>query len=143
MNQKRIYNTKQKDKIIGSISSFGDKHFTAAELISKINSEGISVGQATIYRMIDRMVNKGELRKYIVDGTTAACYQLAEKSHEKKCSEHFHLKCESCSRLIHVECEELLKISSHMNEEHGFIIDSSKTVFYGLCKECKIKEKIV
>ncbi len=139
MNEKRSYNTRQKDNIIRSIEGFGGRHFTASDLVSRVNSEGSSVGQATIYRMIERMVENGELRKYVVDGTTAACYQLAEKSHKKSCNEHFHLKCESCGKLIHVECEELNKISSHMNEDHGFLIDSSKTVFYGICRECKMK----
>lgn len=91
-------------------------------------------GQATVYRTIDRLAASGELRKYIVDGSTAACYQ--KSGGKTGCREHFHLKCEGCGRLIHVECDELAKIASHMEKEHGFAVDSSKTVFYGICREC-------
>ena len=66
---------------------------------------------------------------------TAACYQ--NSGGKTGCREHFHLKCEGCGRLIHVECDELAKIASHMEKEHGFAVDSSKTVFYGICRECR------
>lgn len=132
MNEKRVYNTRQRDEIVKAISSFDDRHFTAADVVKVLNEKGISVGQATVYRLIDRLEESGELRKYIVDGTSAACYQRADLH----CREHFHLLCEKCGRLIHVECEELSKIASHIESEHGFTVDYSKTVFYGKCGDC-------
>jgi Fur family ferric uptake transcriptional regulator len=47
------------------------------------------------------------------------------------------LKCNVCGRLIHVECSELSKISLHIEEHHGFVLDPSKTVFYGICENCR------
>ena len=105
-------------------------------MVAQLSRKGSTVGQATVYRMIDRMAERGELRKYVIDGTTAACYQLVGTP-DADCREHFHLKCERCGRLIHVECEELSRIAAHMREEHGFSVDSSKTVFYGICGSCK------
>ena len=133
----RKYNTKQKDEILKCISSFGEEHFTAADVVARLNNLGNTIGQATVYRMIDRLAEAGNLRKYVIDGTTAACYQLIGTEYEKNCREHFHLKCENCGRLIHVECEELSRIAEHMLEEHDFAVDSSKTVFYGVCGDCK------
>ncbi len=140
MDTKRIYNTKQKDEILKCISGFGEEHFTAADVVARLNADGISVGQATVYRFIDRLASLGKLRKYVVDGTTAACYQVINDGHGESCREHFHLKCEVCGRLIHVECEELRRIAEHIRGEHGFAIDSSKTVFYGVCRDCKTDE---
>ena len=137
MSTKRIYNTKQKDEILRCISGFGEAHFTAADVVSRLSAEGVSVGQATVYRFIDRLASVGKLRKYVVDGTTAACYQVINDGHHESCREHFHLKCKVCGRLIHVECEELRKIAEHISKDHGFAVDSSKTVFYGVCKDCK------
>ena len=135
MDNKKLYKTKQKDEISQCLSSFGEEHFTAADVVARLSASGSAIGQATVYRTIDRLAASGELRKYIVDGSTAACYQ---NSGEKPgCREHFHLKCEACGRLIHVECDELAKIASHMEKEHGFAIDSSKTVFYGICRDCR------
>ncbi len=137
MNSKRAYNTKQKEMILNIIENMGDVHFTASDLACKLSESGLSCGTATVYRMIDRLTDTGVLRKYVVDGTTAACYQFTGHQHRRSCREHFHLKCENCGVLIHVECEELAKIAVHMQKDHDFLIDSSKTVFYGLCKDCK------
>lgn len=135
MDSKKIYKTKQKDEILQCLSSFGSEHFTAADVVARLAASGSAIGQATVYRTIDRLATSGELRKYTVDGSTAACYQSSGGG--SGCHEHFHLKCEMCGRLIHVECDELAKIALHMQNEHGFAVDSSRTVFYGICRECR------
>ena len=135
--EKRKYHTKQKEEILLCIASFGAEHFTAADVAVRLTREGSSVGQATVYRTLERLASEGSLRKYVIDGTTAACYQQNEADPVAHCHEHFHLKCEVCGRLIHVECEELSKIASHMEEEHGFRVDPKKTVFYGICEKCR------
>ena len=132
---KRVYNTRQRDGIMKAIESFGGEHFTAADVVKRLSCDGNIIGQATVYRAIERLAESGALRKYVVDGTTAACYQVSE-SHSS-CSEHFHLKCAVCGRLIHVECDELTKIALHIASDHGFSVDFSKTVFYGVCDGCK------
>ena len=78
MTEKRTYNTKQRDEILRSIASFGSQHFTAADVTSRLKQEGNTVGQATVYRLLERLAQGGTLRKYVVDGTTAACYQNYE-----------------------------------------------------------------
>ncbi len=137
MLEKRTYNTKQRDKIIFCIKSFGDSHFTAAELFERLAADGIPVGQATVYRMLELLSERGEIRKYTLDGKGASCYQNEMQGGD--CALHFHLKCLDCGRLLHTDCSELSKISSHLLSEHGFSIDSSKTVFYGTCPVCSGK----
>ena len=133
MSEKKTYHTKQHDDIMRCIRSFNGAHFTAAELAARL-----SVGQSTVYRRIDRLAVKGILRKYVIDGSSAACYQYVEPAAGVgDCRTHFHLKCEICGRLLHTQCEELEKISAHIEAEHGFEIDSSKTVFYGICPDCR------
>ena len=133
MSEKRVYNTRQKDIILKAISALGDRHFTAADVVKALSDGDVKIGQATVYRFIDRLEADGELRRYIVDGVSAVCYQRTEG----RCREHFHLKCEKCGRLIHVECEELSRIAEHISSDHAFNVDPSKTVFYGRCESCK------
>ncbi len=132
---KRVYNTRQRDEIIKVIEGFGGEHFTAADVAKRLTEKGAGIGQATVYRAIERLADGGVLRKYVVDGTTAACYQLAEQG--PSCHEHFHLKCAVCGRLLHAECDELSKIALHIASDHGFSVDFAKTVFYGKCEDCK------
>ena len=46
------------------------------------------------------------------------------------------MKCVACGKLEHLSCSHLDGIGEHVAREHGFLIDSSRTVFYGICKEC-------
>lgn len=131
--EKKTYNTRQKDEVIKAIELFSDSHFTASDVAKALKDGGSRIGQATVYRTITKLENEGYLRKYVVDGTSAACYQAVGKS----CHEHFHLKCSKCGELLHVECDELTRVASHIAVHHGFEVDYSKTVIFGLCKKCK------
>ena len=140
MDEKRRYHTKRRDEILRCIEGFDGRHFTAADVAAKLTADGSTVGPATVYRTIDRLAEEGILRKYVIDGTTAACYQK-EAASGGDCREHFHLKCESCGRLFHTECRELSRIAAHIREDHGFRLNSARTVFYGTCADCLAGKK--
>lgn len=127
------YNTKQKEILIKFLRE-NTGHITVQEIHSFMNNSGTPMGTATIYRQLDKLVEKGCVRKYLLDGRSGACYQYVGGA--KECCEHYHLKCVSCGKLIHLDCEFLREINSHIFEHHGFVVDNSKTVFYGLCSEC-------
>ena len=75
------------------------------------------------------------LRKYTIDTRSCACYEYLRQ--DGGCKRHFHLKCTKCEKLFHVTCEHLDGIEEHILEHHGFQIDQSKTVLYGLCEDCR------
>ncbi|MCM1219325.1 MAG: transcriptional repressor [Lachnospiraceae bacterium] len=128
------YHTSQKEKLLEFLVSNKEKHTNVQEISAYLRSEGTPVGTATIYRQLDSLVDSGVVRKFVIDGKTGACYQYIDD--EKQCREHFHLKCLCCGRLIHLECSQLMDISRHIAEHHGFEIDQSQTVFYGRCSDC-------
>ncbi|MBR4626243.1 MAG: transcriptional repressor [Ruminococcus sp.] len=134
MNRNSGYNTKQKEKLLDYLISNKDKHTNVQTISTYMAEEGTPLGTATIYRRLDKLVEQGIVRKYVIDGKTGACYQYIDGSSE--CHEHFHLKCVKCDRLIHIDCAHLTGISEHIYEHHGFWVDSSKTVFYGICSKC-------
>ena len=134
MKRESGYNTKQKEKLLEYLIENKYKHVNVQTISAYMASEGISLGTATIYRRLDKLVEQGIVRKYVIDGKTGACYQYIDEDGD--CSTHFHLKCVRCDKLIHIDCGHLKGISSHIAEHHGFIVDSSKTVFYGICAEC-------
>lgn len=133
------YNTAQKEKLMDFLISSREKHTSVQEISAYLRSEGTPVGTATIYRQLDKLVDKGIVRKFVIDGKTGACYQYIEN--DKECREHFHLKCLSCGRLIHLSCGQLMDINHHIAERHGFIVDPSQTVFYGRCADCSGAEE--
>jgi len=84
-------------------------------------------------------VAEGQVRRYSAGQGESACFQLIEGG--KECSEHFHLKCERCGKLMHLECVHMDSLKDHLMAAHGFSVNSSQTVLYGLCSECTGQEK--
>ena len=50
------------------------------------------------------------------------------------------MKCTQCGQLFHVSCDYLNQLGEHLLEHHGFVIDHTKTVLYGLCAACANKK---
>ena len=136
------YRTKQKAEILDIIGEKGDYHFTASDIAEMLRKKGSGTGMSTVYRMLDKLTEEGTLRRYVIDGSSAACYQIA-KADQTACRHHFHLKCLICGSLFHVDCELIDKLTEHIASDHGFIVDHSKTVFYGCCENCRNAEKII
>lgn len=133
---KQGYNTRQKEYIVEYLRENVHRHVSVGDITEYLRQTGREVGTATVYRCLDRLCQSGSVRKYLMDGE-GACYQYIPDG--EKCAEHFHLKCVACGELIHVDCDFLSEIGAHIHSHHGFRIDRSKTVFYGLCAACEAK----
>ena len=131
---KQEYNTKQKEDILSYLRANSERHVSVGDILDHLKQEGREVGTTTVYRYLDRLCRQGEVRKYVIDETSGACYQYIADAEE--CSEHFHLKCIRCGKLIHVDCAYLGELGEHIGAHHGFKVDRSKTVFYGTCGAC-------
>ena len=135
MDGKTNYKTKQREILLNYISSMPETHFTAGDICRYLKEQGAQVGQSTVYRRLESLVDEGILNKYTVDGTSPACFEyVGAESHgtESIC---YHCKCEKCGALIHLHCEEIREIPEHLLKEHHFRLDPRRTVFYGLCEK--------
>lgn len=136
MNYKSTYRTKQKTELTDYLKEKSGEHITANEICEHFRSQGNPIGLTTVYRHLERLVEEGLVNKYIVDKNSPACFEFVTKdahTHDHIC---FHCKCEKCGKLIHLHCEELEKISVHLSEEHNFLLNPLRTVFYGVCEDC-------
>ena len=139
-NKKGGYQTKQKACLLAYLEEHAHEHVTAGELVQALVQHGTPVGAATVYRQLERLEKEGLVRRYSLDDRGGACWQYAgEEAASGACHDHFHLKCTSCGTLFHLDCGHLREIASHVAEEHGFVIDPARTVFYGVCKDCTAK----
>ncbi len=135
MEKIRKYKTKQQEMVLSYLKQHSHCHVTADRIYENLKSDGQQVGKTTVYRCLDRLIEEGEVRKYIVEDGMSACFQYISSSHA--CKEHYHLKCCKCGELIHLSCDFLSKVAAHIYDEHQFVLDSSKTVFYGVCAKCQ------
>lgn len=107
------------------------RHLTADEIFEKLRKSGESVGKTTIYRHLEKLCASGEVRKFTGGDGDSACYQYAGKNAE--CREHYHLKCTECGKLHTRRMQIFERLSAHIYNEHGFKVDGSRTVLYGVC----------
>lgn len=133
MKRPTSYNTKQSEAILSYIASLNGAHVTVGQIAEHFEGMGISVGLTTIYRHLEKLVDRGVVRRYAPEGT-GACYQYMERHDD--CGEHFHLKCESCGDLLHLKCDRLDDVKQHISDEHAFLINTMKVVLYGKCEKC-------
>ena len=137
MPPKSGYHTRAQEEMLAYLRSRPGVHHTAAEIRDHFSAGDNPIGTATIYRQLERFVAEGIVRKYVLGVGESACYAYAEQAED--CASHFHCKCEACGRLIHLDCEDLKAIRTHLLDHHGFAWNTGKTVFYGICGDCRKK----
>lgn len=124
------YNTEKKAEILELFSKGGGQAFSAEEICSAILNDGR--GKSTVYRIISKLVDQGILRR-ISDGKTRhITYQYINTG---GCSEHLHLKCNVCGKLIHLDEETSHTLGVSILKTEGFTIDEG-ALLYGRCESC-------
>ena len=61
------YKTKHRDQILSVLHESGGEHMTAGQIHDRLREQGVSIGAATVYRQLDRLVEEGAVSKYVVD----------------------------------------------------------------------------
>ena len=133
MNAKKPYTTKQKNYMLEFFKEHENECFSARSIIE---NESFKLGEATVYRLLSKLTDEGKLKRFINDkkiGTSGATYQLNESSH---CLSHFHLKCLNCGETLCVDCSFMDGFEKHVEDDHKFSVDNTKTIIYGVCKIC-------
>lgn len=129
------YNTRQKNLIYNLLLKESETPLSCDSIVAMLSKEGSPVGKATVYRFLESLAAKGEVRKYIDAQSKTATFQLVDKS--LNCSEHMHLRCMNCGKVVHLGCEFMSEVGEHILSHHGFAVDNSKTVILGRCENCK------
>ena len=135
MNEMTKYRTKQREILISYLEKTPGRHITAGDVCEYFKAQGAPIGQSTVYRQLESLVDEGVITKYSIDAGSPACFEYAGE-HLQGGHICFHCKCEKCGRLIHLHCDELEEIQEHLSREHRFRLDPRRTVFYGLCDKC-------
>ncbi len=103
---KAPYKTKQMTEILTFLKSVQGRHVTVNEICDFFREKGISVGTTTIYRHLEKMVKEGLAAKYVIDGSSSACFEYIG-DHGEEYENCYHCKCEKCGKLIHLQCNEI------------------------------------
>ena len=112
-----------RDAVIGLIRRT-DRPLTADEIREALRTTGI--GTATVYRIVNRALEAGEIAKVELPGSPAR-FESADLPH------HHHFECDSCKRVFDVPgCAKGVGALA----PQGFAIESHEIILRGQCAEC-------
>lgn len=109
-----------------------DQPQSATAVYEAMRKTGAHIGQTTVYRQLLRLSREGVIEKLPSPDGKTALYRYAGACR----GDHYHLLCSECGSLSHLSCDYFADLYRHVGEHHGFHIDGSRTVFYGVCAAC-------
>ena len=124
-----IKNTIQKEAVTHAL--FVLDHPTADEVFDCVHSEYPTVSKATVYRILNRMAENGDILHLVVPS--------GPNRFDTTLSEHHHIKCTVCGKVCDISLPELEKIEKRINKESGFAVSRRLVFFEGVCPSCQNK----
>jgi Fur family ferric uptake transcriptional regulator len=89
------------------------------------------LGVATVYRTLNRLLERGWLIPVSIPGEPAR-YELAGKEH------HHHFYCRRCRRVYEVDgCPGQIRALT----PKGFHLEGHELVLYGYCDDCRVRRR--
>ena len=129
------YSTASRKKILEFLQNHKDRTVTASDVNEYLKSQNSEVNRTTIYRYLDKLAKEGTLIKYAAEKGEQSVYQYAEPG--RGCSEHLHLQCVNCGKIIHLDCHFMDEFASHIREQHDFSLQCRNSILYGMCGRCR------
>jgi Fur family ferric uptake transcriptional regulator len=129
------YKTEKKGAVLNFFKNAGRSAYTVEEICDRILPDG--KGKSTVYRIISGLVDNGVLHRIADAKSRHVTYQYMEHG---GCSEHFHLKCKDCGKLIHLDDELSHLFEKEILKLKGFALDEG-ALLYGKCDKCNFAEK--
>ena len=126
-----VYSTKQREILIDYFKLHPDERFTAKEIFEGIADNNISL--SAIYRNIARLEKDGILQRFSVPQTNEIAYKYTR---DTECENHIHIICTNCGKTIHLEKNQSKNLEKVVLNDYGFNLNKSKTIIYGVCKNC-------
>jgi len=112
----------------------GEKHLDAYELYRCAREKEPRLNLSTVYRALQKFKELG-LVEEVHFGEAHHHYEV------KQSSEHHHLVCLGCGRVVEFECPLTCQVRKGVAETTGFEITSSKVRMTGYCPQCRQGKK--
>jgi len=119
--------TPQRELILAAVERLG--HATPDEVLAAVREQSSAVNVSTVYRTLEVLEELGLVRH-------AHLSDRAPTYHSVRDSEHFHLVCRNCRRVISVDPDVLKPLQETLAADHDFIVDVGHLTVFGRCSEC-------
>ena len=135
------YATEQKKILMDFLRAHREEAFSVEAIVDGMRAEhgtGIVPATSTVYRLITKLVDEGEVRRFVKGHSRQFLYQIVDREH---CHSHLHLRCIDCGKLIHLNekiSEDLLQT---IRSTSDFSVNEEETVLMGACATCSEAKK--
>lgn len=136
MERRRTYDTRQKRLVRSVLVQAPDRYFSVDEAHFSLMEAGESVGRTTVYRALEALADDGFAVKVFGPAGGESRYRLAPQASRAS----GQLLCLGCGRALPLDCGMLDDFAQHVQSHHGFEIDTSRTVLYGQCSDCRSRQ---
>ncbi|MDH5716944.1 MAG: transcriptional repressor [Spirochaetia bacterium] len=129
VSEKNYRYTPQRDEIAQWI--FNEHgHFSAEDIVLQFKNKGKKASQATIYRVIQMMIDMGFLIVHDFDKGQKIYEHTTDHSH------HDHFICDKCGKIIEFYDKNLENLKNDIAKRHEFVMDRHSLRIFGTCKNC-------
>lgn len=105
-------------------------YVTPRELYSLLQQEHPSIGQATVYRTLELLVEAGAATRFLQENNESK-YIYCPPRH------HHHLVCTRCGLVEDIDGCVIPAIGATLEKRTHFQINEHAVTFYGFCGDCK------
>lgn len=123
--------TSQRRLLLGLIRKYGG-HISAKELYRRASRKNDSISLATVYRTLRLFKELGFIEERKL-GQVYCSYEIKEST------DHQHLVCRSCGKVIEFETALLGELAEELKQEHGFNLTKIELYMEGSCQQCTRK----
>lgn len=103
---------------------------TPRQLHSLLQEEQPGIGQATVYRTLELLVDTGAAARFVQENNESK-YIYCPPRH------HHHLVCTRCGLVKDVEACPLPAVGAALEKRTGFQINDHTITFFGYCADCR------
>ena len=119
-----------RDRVIGLLAS-EPCALSATEIEDTLRAQGRPTGRATIYRVLDLLLEHGLLQRLAV-GEGQARFERTHPSGDH----HHHLVCEQCGQLVAFDDPGLERAIDRLSRRLGVTVQSHEVLLRGECAQC-------
>jgi Fur family ferric uptake transcriptional regulator len=105
---------------------------TAIEIFDLLRAEGTAVGIASIYRVLDLLVEHRFVQRVDVGGG-----HVRFEAHHRSGEHHHHVVCDDCGRVEAFSDPKLERILHDVEGKVGYAIAGHEVVLHGECADCQ------
>ena len=131
LNIARVRRGAARDRVIDLLAD-QDCAVTAAEIEEALAATGRPTARASIYRVLDLLVDHGLVERVATGGSQARFERVLPSG-----DHHHHLVCDQCGRLVAFHDSGLERAIDRLTDRLGVRVESHEVLLRGACDQCE------